>query len=74
MIQFLPDPTPNVPVTNRPLTKLAHTTLSTKIQVAADVHYHSEEQEQAGPSWKLDRMEEEGALDSGEELLRDFMS
>ena len=76
MIQFLPDPTgtPEVPVTNKPLTRLAHTNLSTKIQVAAEVHCHSEGQQQAGPSRKLDHAEEEGALDTGEELLKDFMS
>ena len=52
MIQFLPDATgtPKVPVTKKPLTKLAYTTFSTKIWVAAEVHCHSEGQQQAGPS------------------------
>ena len=66
MIQFLPDATgtPKVPVTKKPLTKLAHTNLSTstKIQVAAEVHCHSEGQQQAGPSQKLDHAEDGGCI------------
>ena len=44
-----------------------------KIHVAAEVHRTTMGQKQYVPSQQLDCVEEEGTLDSGEELLKDFM-
>ena len=75
MIWFFADATgsPNVPAQKKPLTKLAHTKVSTEIHVAAEVHRTTMGQKQYVPSQKPDHVEEEGRLDSGEELLKDFM-
>ena len=66
MIRLFADSTgsPNVPAQKKPLTK---------IHVAAEVHRTTMGQKQYVPSKQPDCVEEEGTLDSGEELLKDFM-